>query len=177
MDTIPSDMNPLSRFLEDDNTRILESLIPYCPSSFGRLLALEVKLMEIRNILHHFPDDPVLSACGLNENTDDLESTLRSLRNTVSPEKASQIDTVLQVLQFGRMYQQFSRFSKEHPELQNLLSSTGNTSSSGGNTSDFFSDPSLFLLLNSLTSGEDSTAEKLKKILEFSRSGGSTIRQ
>lgn len=177
MDTIFSDTNPLSQFLEDDNIRILESLIPYCPSSFGRILALEVKLMEMRKIVQDFPDNSILSACGLNESSNDLESTLRSLRDTVSPEKASQIDTILQVLQFGRMYQQFSRLSKEHPELQSLLSSAGNTFSAERNPTDFFSDPSLFLLLNSLTGGEDSTAEKLKKILELSRSGSGTIRQ
>ena len=51
---------PLSRFLDDDNITVMEQLIPYCPSSLGRILAINIKIMELQKIITDFHEGPLL---------------------------------------------------------------------------------------------------------------------
>ena len=161
---------PLSRFLEDDNIRIMEHFIPYCGAPLGKLLALQVKMMEMQKIIHDF-EGPQLKACGLENDNRDIETILRTLKSSVSPEKSGQIDSLLQIFQFGRMYQRFSQITREHPELLRMM--TGDRQSSTGMT-DAFSDPSLFVMLNSLLNGSDGDSkDRMKNVLDLAMNGGS----
>lgn len=162
---------PLSRLLSDDNIMIMENLIPYCNSSLGRALAIQIKLMELNKIITASEDRPFLRACGFEEKKDSIESMesmLRTLKNSVSEEKASQINSILQMIQFSRMYQQFSEITKEHPEFFGGQNSGG---SSNTKAPDPFSDPSLFLMLNSLMNNEEGSGDKMKKFFDLASSG------
>jgi hypothetical protein len=170
MDTnTTADRSPLSRFLNDDNITIMESLLPYCSPSVGRTLAIQIKLMELQKIFHEFHDGPFLRACGLEGKDRDLESMLRTLKNSVSEEKATQINQILQMMQFSRLYQQFSEISREHPELFGRQENPGKENAA--DTPDLFSDPSLFLMLSSMMNNEENSNDKMKKLLDIVTSG------
>lgn len=162
--------SPLSRFLEDDTITITESILPYCNPSIGKILALRIKFLEIQKILHGFDDIPYLQACGFEENSKDMETVLRSLRGSVSEEKAKQIDSVLSMIRFSKLYQTYQEITKSHPELLQGQERRGGEGVSGG-TSDIFSDPSLFFMLNSLMNNEDNQNDKLKKVLDIAMTG------
>ena len=83
-ETFSETSSPLSRLLNDDNITIMEGIIPYCPPSLGRVLAVEMKLMEIQKIISCIDAEPTLRACGFEEQSADVESLLRSIRNSVS---------------------------------------------------------------------------------------------
>ena len=167
---IPS---PLSRLITDDNLTILENIIPHCNAGLGKFLALCLKISEMQKIMEGFDDSERLSACGFENNSQDIESILRSVRNAVSEEKAHQIDNILQILNFSRFYEKYNQILSEHPEL--IRSSTGtsvtteaeNPVSSEQNP---FSDPSLFFLLNSLMNSSDGNQnEKLKQLITLAQ--------
>lgn len=167
-ETFSETNSPLSRLLNDDNLTIMEGIIPYCPPNLGRVLAVEMKLMEIQKILTCFDDEPVLRACGFEEQAGDVESILRTIRNSVSEEKAKQIDTVLGMIRFSKMYQTYQEILQSHPEL--MKSQDRRPDEREASSSDAFSDPSLFFLLNSMmNNNEDSGSnnDKMKALLDF----------
>ena len=173
-ETFSETSSPLSRLLNDDNITIMEGIIPYCPPSLGRVLAVEMKLMEIQKIISCFDDEPTLRACGFEEQSADVESLLRSIRKSVSEEKARQIDSVLGMIRFSKMYQAYQEILQSHPELMK-----GQEHRSGEkeiSSNDAFSDPSLFFLLNSMMNNTEDTGsnnEKMKALLDFaSKAGG-----
>lgn len=163
--------SPLARLLNDDNITIMEGIIPHCPPHLGRVLAVEMKLMEIRKILNCFDDEPSLKACGFEEQTGDMESILRSIRNSVSEEKARQIDSVLSMIRFSKMYQTYQEILQSHPELLK-----GQERRSGEKeSSDAFSDPSLFFLLNSMMNNNEDNGsgnDKMKTLIDFATKAG-----
>ena len=163
---------PLARLLDDEHTRVLEELIPYCDHPVKRLLALEIKCREINKILHGF-DQPVLKACGLDTDQRDMETLLRSIRGTVSSSMASQIDSLLQMLQFMKMYQRFSEITRDHPEIIQMMGT--DRSGSGGNGQNAFADPSIYMLLNTmLGNGEGgNNQDQMKNVLELAMKGSS----
>lgn len=178
-DKIPSDgeeslrkeERPLNKLLDDDNIRIMEYFIPYCDTSISRILALMIKTRELNKIMRGF-DEPQLKACANDNGSRDLESLLRSLKHNVSPEMAAQIDSVLQVLQFNRMYQRFNEITRDHPEILNMMAN-GRTGS-GRDDAGPFSDPSVFTLLNTMLNGNDAGAgDKMKNVLELAMKGSS----
>ena len=112
--------SPLSRLINDDNLTILENVIPYCNTNLGKLLALCLKFSEMQKIIEGFDDSERLNACGFENNSTDIESILRSVRSSVSEEKARQIDNILQILNFSRFYEKYNQILSEHPELVRL---------------------------------------------------------
>lgn len=122
--------SPFDKLLEDDTVTILENLIPFCDSNTGKALALYVKCREISTILSDFNDEAKLHACGFQPPPNDIESLLQYLKNNVSPKKATEINQLLQMLQFAKMYQSYSQFMKDQkespkastpPNLQNMM--------------------------------------------------------
>lgn len=97
--------SPLSRLLEDDTLTIIETVLPYCRPHLAKMLAVQMKILEIQKILTGFDDEPRLRACGFEDSSVDVESVLRTLRNSVSEEKAQQIDSILNFIRFSRVYQ------------------------------------------------------------------------
>lgn len=96
------------------------------------MLAVQMKILEIQKILTGFDDEPRLRACGFEDSSVDVESVLRTLRNSVSEEKAQQIDSILNFIRFSRVYQNWQETMQSHPELMQLLNqslSSGNRSS------------------------------------------------
>ena len=171
MPNINDTLSPLSRLISDDNLTILENIIPHCDASLGKFLAICLKISEIQKIMNGFDDSERLSACGFENNSQDIESILRSVRNSVSEEKARQIDNILQILNFSRFYEKYNQILSEHPELvRPPAPSTAGTPSS--NEQNPFSDPSLFFLLNSLmNNSEGNQNEKLKQMMTLAQNG------
>lgn len=171
MPNINDTLSPLSRLISDDNLTILENIIPHCDTSLGKFLAICLKISEIQKIMNGFDDSERLSACGFENNSQDIESILRSIRNSVSEEKARQIDNILQILNFSRFYEKYNQILSEHPELvRPPAPSTSGTPSS--NEQNPFSDPSLFFLLNSLmNNSEGNQNEKLKQMMTLAQNG------
>lgn len=102
--------SPLSRLINDDNLTILENVIPYCNTNLGKLLALCLKFSEMQKIIEGFDDSERLNACGFENNSTDIESILRSVRSSVSEEKARQIDNILQILNFPDSTKNITRY-------------------------------------------------------------------
>lgn len=167
MPNLNDSTSPLSRLTNDDNLTILEKIIPCCNPNLGKFLALCLKFSEIQKIIDGFDDSERLSACGFENNSQDIETVLRSVRNTVSVEKAHQIDNILQILSFSRLYDKYNQILSEHPELVHPQTPSAAENKSSSDTSPF-SDPSLFFLLNSLMNNtEDNTNEKLKQMMSL----------
>lgn len=151
--------SPLSRLLEDDTLTIIETILPYCRPHLAKMLAVQMKLLEIQKIMTGFDDEPRLRACGFEDSSVDVESVLRTLRNSVSEEKAQQIDSILNFVRFSRIYQNWQETMQSHPELMQLLNqslASGNrkpgenhSEEKGAGTGNPLSDPSLFMMLNS----------------------------
>ena len=151
--------SPLSRLLEDDTLTTMETILPYCRPHLAKLLAVQMKILEIQKIMSGFDDEPRLRACGFEEPSADVESVLRSLRNSVSEEKAQQIDAILNFMRFSRMYQSWQQTMESHPELKQLLSqgfasasrSAGESpaEAKGAGSGNPLADPSLFMMLSS----------------------------
>lgn len=161
--------SPLSRLLEDDTLTIIEGILPYCSPFIAKILAIQMKIIELKKIISGFDDEPYLRACGFEESPADLETILHSLRNSVSEEKAKQIDSILNMLRFSKMYQTWQDTFQTHPELLQLFQqgSRSNKNDSGNSSPDIFSDPSLFLLLNSAMNGDDTQKDSMKKLLDL----------
>ena len=159
--------SPLSRFLEDDTLTIMETVIPYCHPPLAKVLAVQMKLLEIRKIMDGFEDESRLQACGFEDSPVDVEAVLRSLRNSVSGEKAQQIDSILNFIRFSRMYQNWQETMQSHPELMQLLSQSfssgnrnpgdNNSDEKGAGTGNPLSDPSLFMMLSSAMNRKSNT--------------------
>lgn len=161
--------SPLSRLVNDDNLTILENIIPCCNPNLGKFLALCLKVSEIQKIMTGFDDSARLSACGFEDNSQDIESILRSVRGAVSEEKAHQIDNVLQILNFSRFYEKYNQILSEHPELIRppAPAAAENQSTPDANP---FADPSLFFLLNSLmNNSEGNQNERLKQVMNLAQ--------
>ena len=151
--------SPLSRLLEDDTLTIMETILPYCRPHLAKLLAVQMKILEIQKIMSGFDDEPRLRACGFEEPSADVESVLRSLRNSVSEEKAQQIDAILNFMRFSRMYQSWQQTMESHPELKHLLSQSFASASrsagenpaeeKGAGSGNPLADPSLFMMWSS----------------------------
>ena len=90
MQNLNDSPSPLSRLINDDNLTILENIIPHCNANLGKFLALCLKISEMQKIMEGFDDNERLSACGFENNSQDIASILRSVRNSVSEEKAHQ---------------------------------------------------------------------------------------
>ncbi|MDO5146331.1 MAG: hypothetical protein Q4D60_04950 [Eubacteriales bacterium] len=160
--------SPLSKLLQDDSLTIMEQLLPCCPPPLAKIIALRMKALEIQKIMEGFNDEPYLKACGFENSSSDAESVLRSIRDSVSEEKAKQIDALLQTLSTFRLFSQWQGLFRSHPELMQLFSqSISATEKEAGDCSDTYADPSVFLLLNSLMNSEDSNADTLKALLEL----------
>lgn len=167
MPNLNDSTSPLSRLINDDNLTILEKIIPCCRPDIGKFLALCLKISEIQKIIEGFDDSERLNACGFETNPQDIESVLRSVRNTVSADKARQIDNVLQILNFSKLYDKYNQILSEHPELI-LSPSPAAAENKPSSDTNPFSDPSLFFLLNSLmTNTEDTPNEKLKQLMSL----------
>lgn len=165
-----SQKSPLSRLLEDDTLTVMEQLLPFCPPPMAKILALQMKLMEMKKIMEGFENEPYLKACGFEKDSSDMEGILRSLRESVSEETAGQIDEVLQMLSTLRLFRQWQSMFRSHPELMQLLSQSMPASISEKEpamASDAFTDPSLFLLLNSMKNGEDMNTDTVKRLLDM----------
>lgn len=161
--------SPLSRLINDDNLTILENIIPCCDPNLGKFLALCLKVSEIQKIMTGFDDSERLSACGFEDNSQDVESILRSVRNAVSEEKARQIDSILQVLNFSRFYEKYNQILSEHPELVRPPVPSAAETQTVPDTNPF-ADPSLFFLLNSLMNNtEGNQNEKLKQVMNLAQ--------
>lgn len=170
MPNLNDSTSPLSRLINDDNLTILEKIIPCCNPNLGKFLALCLKFSEIQKIIDGFDDSERLSACGFENNSQDIETVLQSVRNTVSEEKAHQIDNILQILSFSRLYDKYNQILSEHPELVHSSAPSAAENKSSSDMSPF-SDPSLFFLLNSLMNNtEDTPNEKLKQMMSLLRS-------
>lgn len=168
--------SPLSRLLEDDTLTIIETILPYCRPPLAKMLAVQMKLLEIRKIISDFEDEPYLRACGFEDASVDVETILRSLRNSVSEEKAGQIDSLLNFIRFSRMYQNWQETMQNHPELMQLISQSfsRNSNEKGTDSGNPLADPSLFFLLNSAMNGTNDTAsgdtnnnEQMKMLLDY----------
>ncbi len=163
--------SPLSRLISDDNLTILENIIPHCNANLGKFLALCLKVSEMQKIMEGFDDSERLSACGFENNSQDIESILRSVRNSVSGEKARQIDNILQILNFSRFYEKYNQILSEHPELVRPPAPI-TAETQGATEQNPFSDPSLFFLLNSLMNNvEGNQNEKLKQMMALAQNG------
>ena len=161
--------SPLSRLVNDDNLTILENVIPCCSPNLGKFLALCLKVSEMQKIMTGFDDNERLSACGFEDNSQDIESILRSVRGAVSEEKARQIDSILQVLNFSRFYEKYNQILSEHPELVRTPVSASAENQTNSDTNPF-ADPSLFFLLNSLMNNSDGNQnEKLKQVMNLAQ--------
>lgn len=161
--------SPLSRLINDDNLTILENIIPCCNPNLGKFLALCLKVSEMQKIMTGFDDSERLSACGFEDNSQDIESILRSVRSAVSEEKAHQIDNILQVLNFSRFYEKYNQILSEHPELVRSPAPTAAENQSASDTNPF-ADPSLFFLLNSLVNNsEGNQNERLKQVMNLAQ--------
>lgn len=121
MQNLNDSPSPLSRLINDDNLTILENIIPHCNANLGKFLALCLKISEMQKIMEGFDDSERLSACGFENNAQDIASILRSVRNSVSEEKAHQIDNILQILNFSRFYEKYNQILSEHPELVQII--------------------------------------------------------
>lgn len=130
-DAISHDPSYLNRILEDDDLIIMENMLPFCQPPFAKFLALQIKTREIQKILTNFDEDALLNACGLADDPKDMEQTLRSLKNTLSKEKASQIDQMLRMMEMMKMYQNFMKLSQENPEMFSMLQSLAQGDSDG----------------------------------------------
>ena len=163
--------SPLSRLINDDNLTILENIIPHCNANLGKFLALCLKISEMQKIMEGFDDSERLSACGFENNAQDIASILRSVRNSVSEEKAHQIDNIRQILNFSRFYEKYNQILSEHPELvQSSAPATSSADTPPSTEQNPFSDPSLFFLLNSLMNGsEGKQNEKLKQLMTLAQ--------
>jgi hypothetical protein len=161
--------SPLSRLINDDNLTILENVIPYCNTNLGKLLALCLKFSEMQKIIEGFDDSERLNACGFENNSTDIESILRSVRSSVSEEKARQIDNILQILNFSRFYEKYNQILSEHPELVRPPAPAAAETQNAPEANPF-SDPSLFFLLNSLMNNSDGNQnEKLKQVMALAQ--------
>lgn len=168
--------SPLSRLLEDDTLTIIETILPYCRPPLAKMLAVQMKLLEIRKIISGFEDEPYLRACGFEDASTDVETILRSLRNSVSEEKAGQIDAILNFIHFSRMYQSWQETIQNHPELIQLVnqSFSRNSNEKGAGFGNPLADPSLFFMLNSAInggndtgSGDSNSDERMKMLLDY----------
>ncbi|MCI6858669.1 MAG: hypothetical protein MR867_05195 [Eubacterium sp.] len=165
------DVSPLSRLINDDNLVIMEKIIPHCPPSIGRFLAVTMKLTEIQKIINGFEDSDRLSACGFEDSPRDIETILASIRNSVSGEKAEQIDQILSLIRFSKFYEKYREIIQEHPEL---MPSPGPSAAEKSQEPSPFSDPSLFFLLNSMmNNSEGMQDDKLKQMMEIAKAAGS----
>ena len=171
MQNLNDSPSPLSRLINDDNLTILENIIPHCNANLGKFLALCLKISEMQKIMEGFDDSERLSACGFENNSQDIASILRSVRNSVSEEKAHQIDNILQILNFSRFYEKYNQILSEHPELvQSSAPATSSADTPPSTEQNPFSDPSLFFLLNSLMNGsEGKQNEKLKQLMTLAQ--------
>lgn len=175
MPNINDTPSPLSRLISDDNLTILENIIPHCNANLGKFLALCLKISEMQKIMDGFDDSERLSACGFENNSQDIESILRSVRNSVSEEKARQIDNILQILNFSRFYEKYNQILSEHPELVRPPAPSA-AETQGTNEQNPFSDPSLFFLLNSLMNNpEGNQNEKLKQMMALANGEGTDM--
>ena len=67
---------------------------PLLSSASGEIAGSADEDSGDQKIMSGFDDEPRLRACGFEEPSADVESVLRSLRNSVSEEKAQQIDAI-----------------------------------------------------------------------------------
>ena len=123
----------------------------------------------MQKIIEGFDDSERLNACGFENNSTDIESILRSVRGSVSEEKARQIDNILQILNFSRFYEKYNQILSEHPELVRPPAPTAAETQNAPEANPF-SDPSLFFLLNSFMNNSDGNQnEKLKQVMALAQ--------
>lgn len=122
----------LQQFLQDNQLSMLESIMPYIGEHLRKPLALSIKFLEIRKILTEFDDEEKLSACGLENNSPNIDSLLTTLRNNSSPEIAQQIDQILTMRNIMKMYQTYTELMRNNPDIFPANYSSAN--SNNGNT-------------------------------------------
>lgn len=107
----------LQQFLQDDQLSMLESIMPYIGEHLRKPLALSIKFLEIRKILNEFDDEEKLSACGLENNSPNIDSLLATLKKNSSPEMAEQIDQILTMRNIIKMYQTYTEITRNNPDI------------------------------------------------------------
>ena len=121
--------------MDEDSIELLAAAYPYLSASFKGPVSTFLKAQEIRRIMD---SDELLQACELNPGNVDLEQMLLAMKQRASPTAKKQIDTILNMLQVLKFYQ-------EHQELIQLASSI---SQAGKPAKEAETDPLMLLLQN-----------------------------
>lgn len=118
--------NPFDRFFDDPNLNMLNSALPYVGDFLRKPLALYIKILEINRIAADFDKKDVLTACGFEDNQPNLENMLKAMKAAGGKDTSPQIDSMLNMLNFIRMYQSCMELMQNNPELVNLLNNLMN---------------------------------------------------
>lgn len=122
MDEFPNDsLNPFDRFLASPNLDMLNSALPYVGDSIRKPLALYIKMAEIHRIVADMDNEAVLSACGFEDNTPNIEAALRAMKAVGGKEGNAQLDSMLHMLEMFHTYQSFMDLMQKNPELINII--------------------------------------------------------
>lgn len=133
-ESTPREGFALQQFLQDNQLSMLESIMPYIGEHLRKPLALSIKFLEIRKILTEFDDEEKLSACGLENNSPNIDSLLTTIRNNSTPEMAEQIDQILTIRNIMKMYQTYNELIKNNPDIFSAISSLSNSNNNNNNT-------------------------------------------
>lgn len=132
-ESTPREGFALQQFLQDNQLSMLESIMPYIGEHLRKPLALSIKFLEIRKILTEFDDEEKLSACGLENNSPNIDSLLTTIRNNSTPEMAEQIDQILTIRNIMKMYQTYNELIKNNPDIFSAISSLSNSNNNNNN--------------------------------------------
>jgi hypothetical protein len=122
-------LRPFDRFLDEPTLNMLHSALPYVGGTLRKPLALYIKLLEMNRILTDFDREDVLSACGFEDNSPNLEQMLKAIKAAGGKNAGPQIDSALNLIQFFRMYQSCMELMNNNPELMGLINNLMNQNS------------------------------------------------
>lgn len=104
----------LDQIANQNHLQLIKAIIPYLPSGSQQMIAVGIKMMEIRNILGFYKNnDCCVSACAAPSGGTDLIDILSDLRNYCDEKEQAMIDQCIQLMTTMELYSVFAQTAGE----------------------------------------------------------------
>ena len=112
----PPKLTPFDEQTFGNISQMIKASLPYMSRQSARPMAMMARFMELENTLRYFRQPQPLQACGIGARRPTPEEMLGDLRKYCGGKEAQTIDSLLNLLKFGKLYEKFKDMEK-HPDI------------------------------------------------------------
>ena len=114
----PPKLTPFDEQTFGNVSQMIKASLPYMSRHSARPMAIMARFMELQNTLRYFRHPEPIQACGIGTRRPTPEEMLGDLRKYCGGKEAKTIDSLLNLLRFGKLYEKFKDMENSPDVLQ-----------------------------------------------------------